>query len=307
MMPFLAQAIEPSFWNAPSGTTELYVKLLFGFLLGAGLLVGLLYAPSRARRPIVVAATFLAGLIYVLQYYYPRAIERGPNDLPLNAAEGVAFWLEDAITTLGDVANTISAFMLGLGVYSLLRIHSRRLFRMQKDWSFSLVLIVSLVAMLIFGYGNWLSRQGPEGAALAVSRDQWSFVNYGQDLLFDGLLQQMDAAMFSLIAFFILSAAYRAFRIRSIEATILLATALIVMLSLMGAVEYQWNGAVDAVARNNPESFLQNFTLTAIRQWIQENVQNPSLRAIDFGIGIGALAMALRLWLSLERSAVGTQ
>ena len=50
------------------------------------------------------------------------------------------------------------------------------------------------------------------------------------------------AAMFSLIGFFILSAAYRAFRVRSIEASILMATALVLsailvvmltMLSLM--------------------------------------------------------------------------
>jgi hypothetical protein len=137
----------------------------------------------------------------------------------------------------------------------------------------------------------------------------WTSINVARDFVFDGMLQQMDAAMFSLIAFYILSAAYRAFRIRSIEATILLATALIVILSLMGAVEFLWGSGVarmagypDADAMEAGNSFASNFTLTSIRGWIQSTVQTPSIRAIDWGIGIGALAMGLRLWLSLERT-----
>jgi hypothetical protein len=112
----------------------------------------------------------------------------------------------------------------------------------------------------------------------------------------------MDAAMFSIIAFFILSAAYRAFRIRSIEATVLLASALVVMLSLMGAVTNAWQGGIDTLAHGNQASFLQNFSLDTIRGWLTNNVQTPSIRGIDFGIGIGSLAMGLRLWLSLERT-----
>jgi hypothetical protein len=98
--------------------------------------------------------------------------------------------------------------------------------------------------------------------------------------------------------------------VRSIEATVLLATALLVILSLMGAVEYLWGSGVasiagyggDAAKMEAANSFAQNFTLTAIRGWIQATVQTPSIRAIDWGIGIGALAMGLRLWLSLERT-----
>ena len=107
--------------------------------------------------------------------------------------------------------------------------------------------------------------------------------------------------MFSTIAFFILSAAYRAFRVRSIEATILLAAAFVVMLSLMGALEYMIGAKIDAVTGGNADSFLNNLKLTAVSGWLRENVQTPSIRALEFGIGLGALAMGLRLWLSLEK------
>ena len=36
----------------------------------------------------------------------------------------------------------------------------------------------------------------------------------------------------------------------------------------------------------------------------QNNVQDASFARIKFGIGLGALAMGLRLWLSLERGGV---
>lgn len=293
--------LAPSFFNAEHGSPAWWGKAVLTLLLSVVMFVILFNAPARARRPIVISATFLGGVIYVLQWLWPRAIARDPGTLPLNTTESVAFWLEDAIPVLGTISNTVSAFLLGLGVYSLLRIHTTRLVKRQADWMFSLVLLTCMLLMTGFGYADWISKQGPNGAALAVSQDTWTFVNYAKDLLFDGLLQNMDGAMFSIIAFYILSAAYRAFRIRSIEATILLAAALVVMLALMGAVDYEWSKGIASMTGGDKGSFLNNFSLSEIRMWIQNNVQNPSLRAIDFGIGIGALAMALRLWLSLEK------
>ena len=35
--------------------------------------------------------------------------------------------------------------------------------------------------------------------------------------------------------------------------------------------------------------------------WVLSVVNMPVQRAIDFGLGLGALAMSLRIWLSLER------
>ncbi len=306
-MDFFAQAAPPTFWNAPPGSGEFITKLVVSFVLGFALIFLLLKLPAQARRPIVVTVTFLAGLFYVLQWLWPQPVGREPGTLPRDGVEHVSFWIDDAVSVFGTISNVLSAFLLGLGVYSILRIHVRKLAKMQQDWLFSGVLLVSMLVMILFGFYDWHVRTfDPKAAEILLTPAGMPLPNKIFDLLFEGLLQQMDAAMFSIIAFYILSAAYRAFRIRSVEATILLATALIVMLSLMGAVEFLWNSGVNSAASNDPNSVIQNFGITNISKWIQDTFQNSSLRAIDFGIGIGALAMGLRLWLSLERGGVSS-
>ncbi|HRF60458.1 MAG TPA: hypothetical protein PLH94_11180 [Fimbriimonadaceae bacterium] len=280
-----------NFWNGDNATAGLWIKIIIGLVLGFALMIGLLFAPTRMRRPIVVTFTFLAGLFWMVQWLWPRAGE-GVTE-PTNATEGVALWLKDALPVVTDFANILTAFLLGLGIYSLVSIHGKRLIKKQTDWVFSGILLLSIVIMMIFGYADWLTRLGEGAAKVELVPGFW---NRGRDLLFDGMLQQMDAAMFSLIAFFILSAAYRAFRIRSIESTILLSTALIVMISIMGAIVFMLDSAAAPVSNN--------LKLSEIAGWITGSLQTPAIRAINFGVGVGALAMGIRLWLSLDRGGV---
>ncbi len=296
--------IPPSFWNRPPNSGGLWMMIALTLLLGFAFVIACLFMPSRMKRPIAVGATFLAGLFWVLYWIWPTARNRGDNDVPEGMGESVAFWLSDAVPHVSNFANILTAIILGLGIYSIFRIHGKRLLKMQKDWEFSLILILSLLGMVFFGYLDWMSRLGEAGANLEAQAN-WGFIQYGRDLLFDGLLQTLDAAMFSMIAFFILSAAYRAFRIRSIESTILLAAALIVMISLMGWLVFGWDSVIKNATDFEPDHFFNNFRFTTIRGWIASNVQTPAIRAIEFGIGIGALAMGLRLWLSLEKGASG--
>lgn len=296
-MELLAQAAQESFWKHPNGSSALYTWILIGLIVGIGLTFGLSKLPTQARRPVVVAVTFLSGLFYVLLYLWPQPVAKEDGTLPRDFVEKVGFWLQDAQPSIGNFSNILTAFLLGLGIFSVLRIHARKVAKSEKDWQFSVVLLAFMTLMVIFGYWDWANRKSPSGGMLDA-QSNWAWQNYTRDFLFDGLFQQMNAAMFSIIAFFILSAAYRAFRIRSIEATILLAAALIMMLSLMGSVASFWDGAAGNVS--------QNLTLSEISKWLRDNVQNSSLRGIDFGIGIGALAMGLRLWLSLEKTGPGS-
>lgn len=302
---FLAQT-DPrvNFWSGDNGSNGLWIKILAGFVAGILLIFALTQLPPQFRRAVVAIATFIAGFVYIISWLWPEPVARKAGTLPNGTIEGIGFFVKDSVSVVGDFYNILAGFLLGLGVYSVMRIHLRKLVKMQHDWGFSAVLIISMVVMIIFGYWDWANHQGP-GAAALDNMANWKFQNYAGDLLFDGLLQAMDAAMFSVIAFYILSAAYRAFRIRSVEASILLFTALIVILGLMGAVAYLWDTKmIGALTGDNPNSFLNNLKLSGFKDWIQNTFQTSSLRGIDFGVGIGALAMGMRLWLSLERGGV---
>ncbi len=314
-MELLAQsAPKLTFWGVQPGSQEMWIKIIIAFLIGIAAIYGLMVAPTRLRKPVVWTLTFIAGAFYVLLWIWPQPISRGPADLPRNGVEGVGFVLNDALPKIADVANILTAILLGLGIYSLMRIHLAKIFKRQADRQFSVVLIVSMLVITIFGYIDWNLREFQDPAGKLNDMANWGLANFGKDLLFDGFLMQMDSAMFSMIAFFILSAAYRAFRIRSIESTVLMASALILMISLLGAVVFTWNHGVANMAHSmnlpqaNPDineaSYLNSFKLTSIAGWVRGFLQVPALRAVDFGIGLGALAMGLRLWLGLEKGGV---
>jgi len=96
--------------------------------------------------------------------------------------------------------------------------------------------------------------------------------------------------MFALLAFFIASAAFRAFRIRTAEAGLLAVAALIVML---GRVPLS-----NALTEWLPEGA----RLQAVQEWIMNVPQNAAKRAILMGAALGVMATGLRVILGIERS-----
>jgi hypothetical protein len=114
------------------------------------------------------------------------------------------------------------------------------------------------------------------------------------EVLFNGLFAPLQAATFSLLAFYIASAAYRAFRIRSAEAALMMGAAFIVMLGQVPVG--MW--LTSAIPASGPTAF---FRLEKLGEWVMNWLNTPAQRGITFGIAVGALAMSLRVWLSLER------
>ncbi|RMG40515.1 MAG: hypothetical protein D6719_10715 [Candidatus Dadabacteria bacterium] len=101
-------------------------------------------------------------------------------------------------------------------------------------------------------------------------------------LLFDGLFVSLGSAMFSLLGFYIAAAAYRAFRIKSAESTLMLLAALLVMLGQIPFSIWIWDGFTD------------------IRLWLLSVPNTAAFRAIKIGAAVAGLVMAIRMWLSIE-------
>lgn len=192
---------------------------------------------------------------------------------------------------MANVSAILISFAIGLGVISLLQLHGRIITRRRDGWGNSVALIVSFLAMTTFGL---LNEYAPHSRVLG------SRVTSAQvyDFLFTGGFSNLRAATFSIIAFYIASACYRAFRIRSAEAALLMAAGLIVMLGSVTIGTAITNGIQPANTDINPWA---NLRIEHIAEWLLLEVNGAAQRGILFGLTIGLLAIALRLWLSLER------
>ncbi len=254
--------------------------VLAGVLVGSALLIaGLMRVPTRFRRVVIKGTVFISGLFYALEFFWPT------HEVVKNGKVAHENFLTPLIPdVISPLAQNLAALLLGLGLFSLVKIHTSNVTKRRPGWGNSLALLLSAVVMLIVGFGA-RATENPSRAFSTV-----------YDCLFEGLYQNLDAAMFSLISFFILSAAYRAFRIRSVESSILMLSALIVLAGLsFGVLLTAWVP---------DHGFLANFRIETWSSWILSVVSLPTLRAIDFGVGLGGLAMGLRIWLGIERGAL---
>ena len=59
--------------------------------------------------------------------------------------------------------------------------------------------------------------------------------------------------------------------------------------------------ACRVIGSRSRESSAAFFRLEMLGEWLMRWLNTPAQRGIIFGIAVGALAMSLRIWLSLER------
>lgn len=103
--------------------------------------------------------------------------------------------------------------------------------------------------------------------------------------LFEDVMGSLTTAMFSLLAFFMATAAFRAFRIRSFEAFLMVASGIIVILGQI------------------PFGIYLSEYFPAIRLWLLQTPSSAAFRAIKIGSEIAGLLLIFRMWLSLESNA----
>ena len=205
------------------------------------------------KRQLPILIVFVCGMFMIVQFFVPH--------------EKSEYLYEFVLL---DWPPIIMAFALALGVFSLARASVVKVRRRSAGWGYSVVTLLGIVSMSSVGIiGHYYP---PLRAAYT-----WQFNNF---------MIPIAATMYSLLAFFMASAAYRAFRARSVPATILLLAAFVVMIRFfpLGAL-------------SEPVSELS--------AWILGVPNLAAKRAIIIGIGLGTVSMALKVILGIERSYMG--
>ena len=204
------------------------------------------------KRSLPVLITFVLGVTFALQYYVPHPASEA-------LLSEVSVWNQ-----------IIAGFAIILGVTSLLQVHYVKIRRKEAGWGYSLVMYLSMVVTLVVGFWS-----GGESESSAFG---W---------LYNYILVALSSTMFSMLAFFVASAAYRAFRARSLEATILLASAVFVMFGRVPLGEYLVSG------------------VGLVSDWIMNVPNTAARRGIMIGISLGGIATSIKIIFGVERAYLG--
>jgi hypothetical protein len=205
------------------------------------------------KRQLPLMIIFLCGLFMLFQYFVPHEQSE---------------FLYEFIAL--DWPPIIGVFAMLLGVISLVRVTVVRIKRRSPNWQYGFITLAGLASMMFFGLMPGFGGQ----TATAV---QWQF---------DNIVRPTESTMFSLLAFFIASAAYRAFRARSLLASILLVSAVVVMIRFF------------------PLGPLSS-GVTWLADWVLNVPNLAAKRAILIGVGLGIVSTALKIILGVERSYLG--
>jgi hypothetical protein len=182
--------------------------------------------------------------------------------------------------TFSDWYSIISAFAIWLGALNLMKISFEKIYKKDKDWFFAATTIVTFLLILIVGLFFSGGRQYLEQGS-------------GFDWLYRNIYSPLSATMFALLAFFVASASYRAFRARNAQATVLLLAAFIVM---AGRTPFG-----DWITLYLPEGW----RLSNLSNIIMNYFNVAGQRAIMIGISLGVVSTSLRIILGIERSHLG--
>ena len=273
--------------------------------------------------------------------------------------ESVEAFVNDDATQWYDI---IASFAIFLGALNLLKLQFLKVVKRQSGWQYSVVAIASFFFAFTIGFfmkgaffvGEevYFTQGAAEQAILASgSSETVKAVDWGAHIstegglfkwMFDNIFTPLSATMFALLAFYVASASYRAFRARNFEATLLLLAGIIIMLGRVpvGSLITPWmvmyllvfvgtifmanyfkdrkiifgsfivgllgvTALVIGMDWNPTEPAI--FFLPSLQEWIYTVPNLAGARAIMIGIGLGIIVTSLRYIFGLEKSYIGDQ
>ena len=214
------------------------------------------------RREIPLIITAVVGIAFIVQYFVPHT--------PFDKVEHL----------FTDWLSIIAACAIWLGALNLLKLSFISVAKHKKDWFYSIVIIISWLTMALTGILEGPGFQEPG-------------TNF--DWLYNNIYTPLSATMFAMLAFYVASASYRAFRARNFQATLLLVAAFLV---LSGRVLFD-----EMIFGFLPADWK---ILSTISDFIMQVLNTAGQRAILIGIALGIVSTSLRIILGIERSYLGS-
>lgn len=222
--------------------------------------------------PILIAA--VSGALLVFSYFFPATESAG---------EVVSEWFN----VMAGVA-----FVLGAG--NLLLVNLERISSQRPGWAYSAITIAAFLAMLSFGMLKIGAVPDPKHPDVRFAGSYDTAASpFGW--FYEHVFSPLGATMFALLAFYVASAAFRAFRAKNIESMLLLGTAFVILLAQTAAGMF----LTGWIPEDSAFAFLR---LDSMRTGITEYIQTAGMRAITIGIALGVIATGIRVIVGLDKS-----
>ena len=225
------------------------------------------------RRKVIWVITFVGGLFFLAEFLLPAEL---PGWLA-GSDRAIENPLTRALPTVTNFIIVVGTMAFLLGPINLARGHLATLFRKRKGWLESLVFFVFLIGAIAVK-GLYETDFG-----------RWAHLNVAHDALVYGITTAFFASSMALLAFYLVSAAHRAFRLNSTESGLMMAAAVVILLGQVPLGDWMTGGL--------PAGW-------QLRSWAQWILAYPNIavqRAVLIGASGGAFAAGMRHWLGLGR------
>ena len=228
------------------------------------------------KRNVPLLFTALGGFILIISYFIPAAQGWG---------EVAAIWF--------DILASIALILCG---GNLLKIHLKKISDKSVGWAYSAITRAAFLITLFVGLGKvgvnpnpLYPEYGLSGHYREIGSPFWWLYEYA--------FKPLTATMFAMLAFYISSAAFRAFRAKNIEAILLLGTAFIILLGRTFAGVYLTSWLPD---------WMSGLKIENLTVFIMSVFNTAGNRAIMIGIALGIASTSLKVLLGVDRSYLGS-
>jgi hypothetical protein len=223
--------------------------------------------------PLIIAIT--AGFVLLIANFIPYA-------------EGWGLTAQEWFNILA-----VGAMVLGGG--NLIKLQLMKISSKKAGWGYAAVTVVCFFGAIIIGMGKFGVHPNelyPNYAWSGYYLEEGS----GMWWIYQHMVVPLTSTMFAMLAFYVATAAFRAFRAKNTEATLLLVTAGVVLLGRTYAGVWLFGWLPDSLL------WLRFDNLTV---WIMDIPNTAGTRAITIGIALGVVATSLRILLGVDRSYLG--
>ena len=207
---------------------------------------------------------FITGVLTLASYYVPHKVS------------------VDYIETMSQWENIVVAFAFLLGLISLFFSHYNKITRKVDGWGYSIFVFIGFLAMIIPAYTSG-GKQMVDGVLTPLG---WAY-KY--------IYTALSGTMFAVLAFYIVSTAYRSFRIKSKQAFVLFVAAFILILGKVPLGQIIWDSVLGWTGQS----------VSSVIEWIMQVPAVAGKRGIMIGISIGAIVTSLKIIFGIEKQYMG--